>query len=61
MMLACFGTVAEQKWNTPDCRKAYQRVDNPAHNTCLPTADPGDDVKLENTDNTPVDAANDRE
>ena len=57
MAVASFGAVAEQKRNTPDCRKTYKRVDNSAYDTGLSAANPCNEIKLEDADSAPVDAA----
>ena len=40
-----------------DSRQRHDRVNDPADNRSLASADPGHQVKLENSDQAPVDAA----
>lgn len=47
----------EEKRNTPDCAYTYQHIDYSADNGSLSAKDKRYQIKLENTDKTPVDTA----
>lgn len=51
----------EKKRNTPDSRKSYNRVYDPADKSILPAEDPCDDIETEKTDASPVERAYDGE
>lgn len=55
------GAFAEQKGNAPDACQSNEGINNPADNGVLAAKDPGDDIKTENTDRTPVDCADNRQ
>ena len=52
---------AEQQGDTPSTAKGYQSVDDSADDGGLPAEDPRHDVKLEQTDGSPVDGADDHQ
>ena len=54
-------TSAEQQRDTPSAAKSHQSVDDPADDGRLPAEDPCHDVKLEQTDGTPVDGTDDHQ
>ena len=54
------GVVSDQKRNAPNGTKTDECVDDSADHTCLTSADPRYDVKLENTDRTPVDTSDNK-
>ena len=54
-----FLPIPEQKRNAPDGGNPYQRIDDTADDTALAAANPGDDIKLEDPDGSPVDPADD--
>ena len=53
--------LAEQQGNAPDSGKTYKCVDNAAYACCLTAEEECNQVKSENTNKTPVDAADDGE
>ena len=52
-------TVAEQKRNAPQSRRANQRIDDTADDGGLSAEDGSDQIKLENADQPPVDGSDD--
>ena len=50
---------AEQEGDTPKTRKGDDRVDDPADDGILTAEDPGNQVELKDTDQTPVDTTDD--
>ena len=51
--------LAKQKGNAPQASQSHQCIDDAADNAALPTKQPGHQIKLENSHQTPVEAAND--
>lgn len=51
---------AEEKGNTPESGKAHQNVNNTADDSTLSSENPGDDIKTEKTDASPVKTADDQ-
>ena len=51
----------KQKRNAPHRRKTYQCIHDARHYGVLPAADPRDDIKLKNTDGTPIQSAHNRQ
>ena len=49
----------EKKRNTPDPRKGYDRIYDPADQSILTAEDPRDDIEAEKTDASPVERAYD--
>jgi len=47
----------EEEGNTPYCGDRYQRVDYPRHEGCLSAEDKRNQIEAENTDQPPVDPA----
>ena len=50
---------AKQQRDAPNARKTYHGVDDAREERGLSTADPGNDVKLKQTDAAPVEGTND--
>ena len=56
-LFVCSAVISEKKRNTPETRKRNYRIDYSAYDRVLSAEQPGNQVKLENTDETPVERA----
>jgi hypothetical protein len=61
LLIAAAALLAEQEGNAPQSGKTDDSVNNTTENCVLTAKDPGNQIELENTDQTPVNTADDRQ
>jgi len=61
LLLLLLGQIVKQKADGPDGAQSDQCVHNAADNGIHTAEQPGDQIELENTDQSPVDSADDQQ
>ena len=59
LLAVCNGISAKQKGNTPKACQTYDRIDNAAEQGTLSPKEPCDQIKLKDTNQSPVQTADD--